>query len=422
MSRKKPGLGRRMVVDISPLRESVTYRWLFGGMLTAQTGRQLTVVAVPVQVYDLTGSSLAVGLVGLAQLVPLLLMSLVGGALADAVDRKRLLVASQLLLASTAAGLAVNAFAAQPEVWPLYVLTGLNAAISAIDSPTRTAILPRIVGARLLPSALALGQLLRNVAKAAVPAGAGFLIAAAGYGFTYSLEAGLFVGGALLMRKIPSIRPEGGGTPFSFESIREGLSFLRVRRLLQAAFLIDLNAMTFGMPRALFPAIATELFGGDAATAGLLFAAPGAGALVAALTSGWLAGVRRQGLAVVVSVLVWGAAMALFGLTSSLPLALPLLALAGAADVVSAVFRNTILQLAVPDELRGRLSSVHIAFATGGPRLGDLEAGAVAAVTSVRFSVVSGGLACILGAVLIARFMPELARYRSSGAGSGQTI
>jgi MFS family permease len=408
-----------VLLDISPLRESTTYRWLFGGLLTTHTGRQLTVVAVPFQVYKLTGSTLAVGLIGLAQLIPLLGMSLVGGALADAVDRKRLLVWSQLLLALMAGGLAANAFSAQPAVWPLYVLTGLSAAVSAVESPTRTAVLPAIVGRSLLPSALALGQLLGNVAKAVVPAAAGFLIATAGLGATYSLEAVLFIGGALLMWKIPPLKPEGGGTQFGLASIREGLSFLRKRRLLQATFVIDLNAMVFGVPKALFPAIATDLFGGDATTTGLLFAAPGIGALIAAITSGWLSSVRRQGLAVIVSVVVWGAAMASFGLTSSLTFALPVLAIAGAADVVSAVFRTTILQLAVPDELRGRLSSAHVAVVTGGPRLGDLEAGSVAALTSVRFSVISGGLACIAGALAIARFMPELARYRSSDSGTG---
>lgn len=406
-------VGHALLVDLSPLRESTTYRWLFGGLLMSHTGRQLTVVAVPFQVYELTGSVLAVGLLGLTQLIPLLAMSLIGGALADAVDRRRLLAVSQLLLAVTAGLLAVNAFAGQPAVWPLYVLTGLNAAISAIDSPTRTAVLPVIVGRNLLPSALALGQLLGNVAKAVVPAAAGVIIATAGLGATYLLEAGLFVVGAMLMWKIQPLPPEGGGTRFSVASIREGLSFVRSSRLLQANFVIDLNAMVFGMPRALFPAIATNVLGGDATTTGLLFAAPGAGALLAALTSGWLSLVRRQGLAVIASVVVWGVAMATFGLTSSLAIALPFLALAGAADVVSAVFRNTILQMAIPDALRGRVSSVHIAVVTGGPRLGDFEAGAVAALTSLRFSVVSGGVACVLGAFAVARFMPELTRYRS---------
>jgi MFS family permease len=205
--------------------------------------------------------------------------------------------------------------------------------------------------------------------------------------------------------------PEGGGTRASLTSIGEGLRYLKGRRLLVSTFLIDIDAMVFGMPRALFPALATGFFGGGAATVGLLYAAPGAGALLGALTTGWVGRVRHQGRAVIVSVAVWGGAIAAFGLVPWLAVGLALLALAGAADVVSAVFRNTILQLSVPDALRGRLSSVHIAVVTGGPQLGDAEAGAVAALTSARTSVVSGGLACVLGVLALVRWVPELARY-----------
>jgi hypothetical protein len=205
--------------------------------------------------------------------------------------------------------------------------------------------------------------------------------------------------------------PEGGGTRASLSSIAEGLRYVKGRKLLVGTFLIDIDAMVFGMPRALFPALGTGFFGGGAATVGLLYAAPGAGALVGALFPGWVGGVRRQGRAVIVAVVVWGAAIAAFGLVPWLPLGLFKLALAGAADVVSAVFRNTILQLSVPDGLRGRLSSVHIAVVTGGPQLGDAEAGAVAALTSPRFSVVSGGVACILGVAALLRWAPDLARY-----------
>ena len=212
---------------------------------------------------------------------------------------------------------------------------------------------------------------------------------------------------------IRPLPPEGGGTAAGWSSVKEGLRYLKGQRLIQSCFLIDLNAMIFGMPRALFPAIGTVVLGGDATTVGLLFAAPGVGAMLAAATAGWVGGVRRRGRVVVISVIVWGLAIAAFGLTTWLPLALGLLAVAGAADVISAVFRNTILQLTVPDELRGRLSAIHGAVVSGGPRLGDLEAGAVAAVTSPQFSVVSGGVLCVIGAFAIARFMPELWRYRS---------
>lgn len=402
----------RLLVDISPLKASEEYRWLYAGLATAWTGRQLTVVAVPYQVYQLTGSTLAVGLLGAAQFVPLLVTSLVGGAVADAVDRRRLLIVSQVSLALTAAGLMWNALLESPLVWPLYVLSGLNAAIAAVDSPTRAAVLPTLVGRELLTSALALNQTLGNVAKAVGPALAGALISTAGLAPTFGVEMALFAGGALAMSRIRPLPPADGGRKVGLTSIAEGLRFLKRRRLLQANFAIDLNAMIFGMPRALFPAVGTEVLGGGAAVVGLLYAAPGAGALLGAITSGWVPRVERQGRAVVAAVTLWGVAIATFGLTSSVIPAVALLAVAGFADVVSAVFRNTILQLSIPDSLRGRLSGIHIAVVSGGPRLGDLEAGTVAALTSVRFSVVSGGLACIAGALAIGRWMPELVRYR----------
>lgn len=404
---------KRLLVDITPLRESIAYRWLYSGMAFAWFGRQLTVVAVPFQLYELTGSTLAVGLLGVAQLGPLLVTSLIGGAIADAMDRKRLLLVSQVALAMTALGLLWNATADDPLLWPLYVLAGVNAGIAAVDSPTRAASLPALVGRRLLVPALALNQTLGNVAKAVGPAIGGALIATAGLPATYALEASLFAIAALFMLPLPQLRPEGGGRKAGVASIMEGLHYLRDRRLLLATFAIDLNATVFGMPRALFPAFGTEVLGGGADLVGLLYAAPGTGALVAAITSGWIPRIERQGRAVIVAVVVWGLALTLFGFASSLAIALAALVVAGGADVISAIFRSTILQLSVPDSLRGRLSGVHIAVVSGGPRLGDLEAGAVAALTSVRFSVVSGGIACVLGAITIGRWMPELNRYRA---------
>jgi MFS family permease len=343
--------------------------------------------------------------------VPLLIVSIVGGALADAVDRRILLVVSQLGLAATAAGLMWNSLLDAPAIWPLYVLSAVNAGISGIDSPTRHAIVPGLVGPALLSKAFALNQTMTNVAHAAFPAIAGLLIATAGLPFSYGVETVMFLVGALLMGRLPEIQVEGGRRKFELSSIVEGFRFLRDRRVIQAALLIDLNAMVFGMPTALFPAIGTELFGGNAFTVGLLFSAFGVGALVGALTSGWVGSVRRQGRATIIAVIGWGMAMAIFGLTTSLPLALVMLGLAGAADVISAIFRGTILQLSAPDELRGRMSAMHTAVVAGGPRLGDAEAGIVAALTSVRFSVVSGGLACVLGALAIGRWAPQFRNY-----------
>lgn len=402
---------RFAVVDITPLRQVPGYRWLFAGMLFMHAGRQLTVVAVPFQVYELTGSTLMVGLLGLAQLIPLLAVSLVGGALADAVDRRRLLLLSQILLAGTALGLFWNSIAANPAVWPLFVLSGMNAGVSAIDSPARHAIVPGLVGRALLPSALALNQTLVNTAKAAVPALGGLLIAVAGLPFSYATEAVMFVISGLLLSRLPDVQIMGGGRKFGLDSIVEGFRFLRPRRLIQATFLLDLNAMVFGMPTALFPAFGTEHLGGDAFTVGLLYAAPGIGALIGAVTSGWVPSVRHQGRAVVFAILGWGLAITVFGLSNSVTVAVVMLGLAGGADVVSAIFRQAIVQLTIPDEIRGRLSSMHMAVTAGGPRLGELEAGVVAALTSVRFSVISGGLACVLGTFAIAKWAPQIREY-----------
>ncbi|HXV69858.1 MAG TPA: MFS transporter [Acidimicrobiia bacterium] len=404
---------RQLLVDITPLRQSVPFRWLFGGLSLSWMGRQLTVVAVPFQVFQLTGSTFLVGALGVAQLIPLLLTSVVGGALVDSVDRRRLLVLAQVASMGTAIGLAINASLDEPSVWLIFALSAINAGFSAIDSPARAASLPTLVGRHLLPASLAITQTVANVAKTLGPAIGGLLIAQTSLAATYSLEALAFFISAVLMFGVGELKPEGGGQRFGWESIKEGFRFLKERRILQANFIIDLNAMVFGMPQALFPVIGTEVLGGDASTVGLLYAAPGAGALLGAMTSGWVGLVRRHGRGVVIAVIVWGAAIAAFGLATSVWLALALLALAGAADVISAVFRTTILQLAVPDRLRGRLSSIQIAVVAGGPRLGDFEAGAVASVTSPQFSVVSGGLACILGALFIARKVPEYDAYEA---------
>ena len=375
----------RLFSDVTPLRESGQYRLLYLGELVAFLGSQLTVVAVPLQVYLLTRSSLAVGLVGLVQLGPLLAGSLIGGSVADAVDRRVLLIWVQLGRAALTAGLVLNAVRPELALWPLYLLTAGGAGLSAVDSPARTAAVPALVRRELLPAAAALQQILMQVGLVVGPSLAGLVVARASLAVAYALDAATFVVASLLAVALRPLPPGAGRTRAGLSSIREGLRYLRGRRALQGTFVIDLNAMVFGMPRALFPALGTGLFGGGPATVGLLYAAPGAGALVGALTAGWVGGVRRQGRAVLVAVAVWGAAITLFGLVDWLPLALGLLALAGAADVISAVFRNAILQLTVPDGLRGRLSAIHIA-------------------------VVSGGLACLAGVALIAWRLPELDR------------
>ncbi len=401
----------RLFVDLGPLRQSQAFRRLWGGYLVATFGSQLTVVAIPYQVFRLTHSSLDVGLIGLAQILPLLAGSLFGGSVADAVDRRLLLIVTQLSLAACSIGLALDSLGGRPALWPLYALSALSAGVSSIDSPARSAVLANLVGRPMFASANALWQLLFQVGQVAGPAVAGLLLGQVGIASVYWIDAATFAVSLLAVASLPSLRPPGGGTRFGLGSVAEGLRFLKGRPVLQGTFVIDLNAMVLGMPRALFPALALVRFHGGAATVGLLYAAPGAGALVGALLTGWVSAVAKQGRAVLVAVFIWGAAIAAFGLVPWLTAALVLLAVAGAADVVSAVFRGTILQLEAPESLRGRLSSVHTAVVTGGPRLGDFEAGAVAALSTPQISVVSGGLGCLAGVGLVALLMPRFARY-----------
>jgi MFS family permease len=396
---------RRLLVDIAPLRESRDFRLLILGQLVSVLGTQLTTVAIPFQVYRLTHSSLDVGLVSLTQLFPLLACSLLGGSVIDAVDRRRLLILVEILLAGSSAGLAVNADLGS-RLWPLFVLPAVSAGLVGFDSPARNAIIPNLVDTDQLSAAAAMFQALFQMGTVVGPAIAGLLLAGAGVKAIYWIDVISF-GASILAATLIAPQPPapGGGRP-GLRSVAEGFRFLRGRQGLQGAYLIDINAMVFGMPRALFPALAANVFGGGASILGLLYAAPGAGALIGAVTTGWVAQIRRQGRAVIVAVIVWGAAITAFGVVTWLPGALLLLAVAGWADVISAVFRNTILQLTVPPRLRGRLSALQIGVVQGGPRLGDLEAGGVATAFGNEASIVSGGALCIVGAVLLARALP----------------
>ena len=416
-------LGRRILLDLTPLRRSRDYRALVAGLGVSVLGNQLTTVAVPFQVYAVTRSSLVVGLVSLAQLFPLIFGSLLGGSLVDAVDRRKILIVVETVGALCSGALALNADLG-PQLWPLFLFPAVTAALSGIDSSARNAMLPGLVGMELLPASNAIFQSLFQTGAIVGPAVAGLLLAGAGVHLIYWIDAASFLiamSAVLTMspQPVPAAGPLGPGHPAQparpgWRSTLEGLRFVRRSKPVQGAYLIDVNAMVFGMPRALFPALAATVFGGGATTVGLLYAAPGAGALIGALTSGWVGRVRRQGRAVVLAVLLWGASIAGFGLVRWLPLALLLLAVAGWADVVSAVFRNTIIQFAGPDGMRGRLMGVQMAVVAGGPRLGDLEAGAVATAFGDTVSVVSGGLACIAGALLLAWRLPEFTRLRSA--------
>ena len=409
-------LARHIFLDLEPLRRSRDYRALIAGLGVSVLGNQLTTVAVPYQVYALTHSSLIVGLVSLSQLVPLIVGSLLGGSLVDAMDRRKLLLIVESCAALCSAGLALNADLG-PSLWPLFLFPAITAGLSGMDSSARNAMLPGMVGMELLPASNAIFQSLFQTGAIVGPAVAGLLLAGAGVHVIYWLDVVSFLAALsavfMISPQPPAASGSGAATRPGWRSTLEGLRFIRKSQPVQGAYLIDLNAMVFGLPRALFPALAATRFGGGASTVGFLYAAPGAGALIGALTSGWVGGVRRQGVAVTCAVLVWGLSITGFGLVRWLPAALVLLAVAGWADVVSAVFRNTMIQFAGPDGMRGRLMGVNMAVVTGGPRLGDLEAGAVATAFGDTVSVVSGGLACIAGALIVAWARPGFTRARS---------
>jgi MFS family permease len=401
--------------------------WL--GELVSTMGRQITVVALPFQVFLLTGSPLAVGMIGLVEVVPLVASTIAGGAIADRMDRRKLILVTEFGLAATSALLLAGVLVGQPPLWYLYTVAGLQAAVAGVNNPSRSAAVPSLVPRDQLPAALALNQVLFTSSMIVGPAVAGLILGAfgqprTGLAWAYGTDIATFtvaIGSVIRIRPIRPKRDDSGTAAASgWREIKDGFAYLRGQRTLISTFLIDLDAMIFGMPRALFPVLALTVFNVGPRGLGLLYAAPAAGALIGALTTGWVGRVRHQGRAVVWAVALWGAGITLFGLSGGFfPMALFFLAFAGAADVISAVFRGAILQLSVPDSLRGRLSAVHIMVVTGGPRLGDAEAGIVAALVSPWFSVVSGGVACMLGVLAVARAYPELWRYHAPEIGRG---
>jgi MFS family permease len=408
---------RTLAVDVAPLRSSRDLRLLTVGNFVTGLGTQATLVALPYQLFVQTRSPVLTGLLGAVELGPLIAMSLYGGALADRMDRKRLLLVDQLALVAIAGALAAGAFAGRPPLVLLYVLAAMLAGFGAIQNVARSAIVPNVVEPDQLRPALALTFGLYQLTMVIGPALGGLVIAAAGLGTAYSIDAGSCLGMVLAVTAMSAQPPHDVEEhPSIRRSIAEGLRFVRSNRALVGSFGIDLAAMTFGMPRTLFPALSLTVYHSGAAGTGALFAAVSAGATVAALSTGWLTHVRRLGRIVIWAVLAWGAAIALAGLVRSLWSAIALLALAGAADSVSAVCRSTINQTVTPDQMRGRMSSVFSLVVTSGPRLGDIESGAVASLATPRFSVVSGGLACVVSAALFARAFPALLRYDSEQA------
>jgi MFS family permease len=402
---------RALAIDVTPLRRSRDFRLLWSGQLVSTVGGQITAVAVPYQVYRLTGSTLDVGLLGLVQVVPLVLCSLAGGAVADAVDRRRLLLVTTSLLALCSLLYVAGALSGHPPLAGLYAVSGVAAGLNAVGQPARSATVPNLVPRDQIPAAVALMFGLFQAALVVGPAVGGLIIGHLGLAPAYLVDVLSFGAALACVTLIPPQPPRHEHRESPLRSIRSGLAFARRQPVILAGYAIDLDAMVFGMPRALFPALAATAFHTGPSGLGLLYSAPGAGAVVAILSTGWLGRARRLGRVVIGAVAVWGMAIAGFGLAGSLPLALALLAVAGAADSVSAVCRSTMLQTLTPDHYRGRMSATYSMVVMGGPYLGDVEAGAVAAAFGPRVSVVSGGLLCLVGVGIVMAALPALERY-----------
>lgn len=379
----------------------------------SNVGTQVRLVALPYQIYLLTGSPFHVGLIGLFQAIPLISLPLLGGVLADRADRRRVLIATQSGLAASSLILAVVTQLGYTELWILYGLTAISASFSAFDQPARGSLVPTLVERSELPAAIALNQMLYQTAAVVGPAVGGVVIASYGVAAAYWIDAISFAAAIGAAVAITAPRQVIAVPQSIVESLVEGVTYVARHRLLRSSMIIDLLAMFFGSVRALMPFYAEQVFKVGAQGLGLLFAAPGVGALIAVLTSGWVSRIRRPGVAVLLAVGAWGIAIAAFGLMTEglFVLALVLVALAEAADVLSAIFRNTILQSVVREELRGRLTAINGLFVIGGPNLGQVRAGAVAALVSPQLAVISGGLACVLSAIAVAIWAPELPRY-----------
>ncbi|BCW55559.1 MFS transporter [Arthrobacter sp. NicSoilB11] len=417
------GVGK-LLADVTPLRESPAFRRLWLGSAVSAVGSQLTLVAVSLEVYRLTQDSFYVGLLGIFALVPLVIGGLMGGSIADAHDRRRIALLATTVLWLTTGLIALQAWVQLGNVWVLYLLVALQSGAQAINQPARSAIIPTLIRKELLPAANALSMLTLGLAMTAGPLLAGLLVAWLGFGWTYTIDFVSFAFVLWAVYRLPPMPPTGGHSKAGIRSVIEGFRFLGTRPNLRMTFIIDLIAMVLAQPRALLPAVAALMIGGGEATVGILLACTAVGAFLAGLFSGPLGSVRRQGTAVVVSVMGWGASIGAFGLVVLLAGPAPAGAvtlwllpaavccvLAGIADSISSVYRNTILQAAAPDHLRGRLQGVFIVVVAGGPRIGDLLAGGATKILNEGWVLLLGGALCIAGALLAAKLQPGFRTY-----------
>jgi MFS family permease len=402
---------RRILADIRPLQESPEFRRLWTGGLLSSIGSSLTAFAVTLQIYLLTHSTLAVGAVGLCRLLPLLTFGLIGGSVADSLDRRKLVLVTNSGLCLVAAALAGQALAGLHQVWPLYALIVVQATLASIEQPARRTFAPRLLSPERLPAGLALSQLTFQITLVVGPALGGLIAAAGGLRACYLIDVLSFAGSLYGISRLPSMAPlVAAGRP-GIKAVAEGLRYIAKTRVLMGAFLGDLNATVLGLPVALFPAINAERFGGGAQTLGLMTAAVGVGGVLASALSGPVGHVIRPGRGLLITSSIWGLAIAVFGLSHTFLVAAVCLAIAGAADTTGVVFRGTIVQLATPDRLRGRVSAADFVVGGGGPQLGNVESGVVASLFSPTVSAVSGGVGTILGAAVIQLSLPALARF-----------
>ena len=407
----RQSLWRSVLTDIRPLQVSPAFRRLFLGSTVSQLGQQMTNVAVAIQVYSVTGSSYYVGLVGVFALVPLVVLGLYGGAIADAVDRRTLALVASAGLWAVSVALAAQAFAGNTSVWVLYACVAVQSGFYAVNNPARSAMVPRLLDAEMMPAASALSMASFNLGFTFGPMLGALAITWQGFGAAYAIDVVTFSAAYYALIRLPRMPPMEHSPRAGLSSIGDGLRFLRHSPNLRMTFVLDLCAMVLAQPRALFPALAYKVYGGGAAVVGLLQAAPATGALVAFLFSGWVSRVRLQGLAIVVAVVVYGAAVGGVGLTDVLWVGVVFLAVSGMADMVSSAYRSTMLQVATPDHLRGRLQGVFIVVVAGGPRAGDFLAGSVASTVGERLALLLGGLACVVGALTAAALARRFREY-----------
>jgi MFS family permease len=400
---------RRLLVDITPLRRHHDFRLLWLGQSVTFLGSMITYVAVPYQVYALTGSSAVVGLLGLVDFLAMMSTAFVGGALADAVDRRRMVRLTEGLLLLTSTGLLLNARAAHPSVVLLFVLSAFLTCFDSLQRPSLDALLPRLVPKEELLAAGALNSFRMTLSMIAGPAVGGLLIAGVGLAWTYAFDVVTFALSLVALQLMRAVPPPPEAERPSLRGVLDGLQCARSRPELVGTYLVDINAMFFGMPNALFPALAAGYGGAD--VLGLLYAAPAVGALLASSSSGWTHRIHHHGQAVLWAAGLWGVAILGFGLSPWLWVALLFLALAGAADMISGLFRMTIWNTTIPDHLRGRLAGIELISYSTGPTLGNVEAGGVAALTSPRFSTGLGGVLCVVGTLALAVALPAFRAY-----------